>query len=156
MYQYTAIDEYTRKRYLWYIDEHSTYSSKIFVKRLVKYFKFKIKTIHTDNGMEFTNRLVWNSFNNPKRTLFEKTLEELGIEHKCIKPHTPKQNGKVERSHRKDQERFYYNKVFYSLEDLRNRGKDWMKEYNNFPMKPLKWLSPNEMLKKYKSQVVSV
>ena len=156
LYQYTAIDEYTRKIYLWYTDDHSTYSSTIFVKRLIKYFKFKIKTIQTDNGMEFTNRLVWNSFNNPKKTLFEKTLEELGIEHKCIKPHTPKQNGKVERSHRKDQERFYYNKVFYSLEDLRNRGKDWMKEYNNFPMKPLKWLSPNEMLKKYKSQVVSV
>ena len=156
LYQYTAIDEYTRKRYLWYTDEHSTYSSTIFVKRLIKYFKFKIKTIQTDNGMEFTNRLVWNSFNNSKKTLFEKTLEELGIEHKCIKPHTPKQNGKVERSHRKDQERFYYNKVFYSLEDLRNRGKDWMKEYNNFPMKPLKWLSPNEMLEKYKSQVVSV
>ena len=155
-YQYTAIDEYTRKRYLWYIDEHSTYSSTIFVKRLIKYFKFKIKTIQTDNGMEFTNRLVWNSFNNPKKTLFEQTLKELGIEHKCIKPHTPKQNGKVERSHRKDQERFYYDKVFYSLEDLRNRGKDWMKEYNNFPMKPLKWLSPNEMLEKYKSQVVSV
>ena len=60
---------------------------------------------------------------------------------------------KVERSHRKDQERFYYNKVFYSLEDLRNRGKDWMKEYHNFPMKPLKWLSPNEMLRLYDSQV---
>ena len=152
-YQYTAIDEYTRKRYLWYTDEHSTYTSAIFIKRLVRYFKFKIKTIQTDNGLEFTNRLNWNSFDKNKKTMFEKLLEELGIKHKLIKPHTPKQNGKVERSHRKDQERFYYNKVFYSLEDLRNRGKDWMKEYNNFPMKPLKWLSPNEMLRLYESQV---
>ncbi len=47
-----------------------------------------------------------------KKTKFEKTLEELGIEYKVIKPHTPKQNGRVERSHRKDQERFYYNRVF--------------------------------------------
>ena len=152
-YQYTAIDEYTRKRYLWYTDEHSTYTSAIFIKRLVRYFKFNIKTIQTDNGLEFTNRLNWNSFDKNKKTMFEKLLEELGIKHKLIKPHTPKQNGKVERSHRKDQERFYYNKVFYSLEDLRNRGKDWMKEYNNFPMKPLKWLSPNEMLRLYESQV---
>ena len=101
--------------------------------------------------MEFTNRLSWTAFDKNKKTMFEKALKELGIEHKLIKPHTPKQNGKVERSHRKDQERFYYNKVFYCLDDLRNRGKDWMKEYNNFPMKPLNWLSPNEMLKLYES-----
>ena len=56
----------------------------------------------------------------------------------------PKENGKVERSHRKDQERFYYGKIFYSLEDLRNRAKYWIQEYNNFPMRPLGWLSPNE------------
>ena len=76
----------------------------------------------------------------------------LKIKYRQIKPYTPKENGKVERSHRKDQERFYYKKVFYSLEDLRNRGRDWRKEYNNFPMRPLGWLSPNEFLKRYKSQ----
>ena len=48
-----------------------------------------------------------------------------------------------------------YHKVC-SLEDLRNRGADWRKEYNNFPMRPLGWLSPNEFLKKYKSQGESV
>ena len=53
-------------------------------------------------------------------------------------------------------ERFYYKKVFYSLEDLRNRGKEWRKEYNNFPMRPLGWMSPNEYLKKYKSQEESL
>ena len=155
-YQYTAIDEYTRMRYTWFTNEQSTYMSSEFVKRLVRYFPFKIKTIQTDNGFEFTNRLSWQAFMKKKQTMFEKTIEELGIKHKLIKPHTPKQNGRVERSHRKDQERFYYNKVFCSLEDLRNRGRDWRKEYNNFPMRPLGWLSPNEYLKKYKSQGESV
>ena len=159
-YQYTAIDEFTRIRYTWFTNEHSTYMSSTFVKKLVRYFKeqfgIKIKTIQTDNGFEFTNRLSWQAFLKNKKTLFESTLEELGIEYKVIKPHTPKQNGRVERSHRKDQERFYYNKVFYSLEDLRNRGTDWRKEYNNFPMRPLGWLSPKEFLKKYKSQEESV
>jgi transposase InsO family protein len=151
-YQYTAIDEYTRLRYTWFTNEHSTYMSSEFVKKLIRYFPFKIKTIQTDNGFEFTNRLNWQGFMKNKKTLFEKTLEELDIEYKLIKPHTPKQNGRVERSHRKDQERFYYEKIFYSLEDLRNRGKDWRKEYNNFPMRPLGWLSPREYLNKYKSQ----
>ena len=54
-YQYTAIDEFTRIRYTWFTNEHSTYSSSEFVKLLVKYYPFKIQTIQTDNGMEFTN-----------------------------------------------------------------------------------------------------
>ena len=155
-YQYTGIDEYTRIRYTWFTNEHSTYSSSEFVRRLVKYFPFKIKTIQTDNGMEFTNRLSWTGFLKNKQTMFEKTLEELKIEHKLIKPHTPKQNGRVERSHRKDQERFYHGKVFCSLEDLKNRAKYWRQEYNNFPMRPLGWLSPLDFYKKWKSQEQAV
>ena len=155
-YQYTAIDEYTRIRYTWFTNAHDTYASSEFAKRLVKYFKeqhgIEVKTIQTDNGFEFTNRLSWQAFLKNKETLFEKTLKELKVEYKTIKPHTPKQNGRVERSHRKDQERFYYQRVFYSLEDLREQGRRWRKEYNNFPMRPLGWLSPKEYLKRYKSQ----
>ena len=145
-YQYTAIDEYTRQRVLWASKEHSTYASTEFLKIIKKKFKYKIECIQTDNGTEFTNRLTTNR---DKKTLFEKALEEAGIRHKLIKPKTPRHNGKVERSHRKDQERFYYNKIFCSFEDFKNRLKYWEKEYNNFPMKPLKWLSPNEKYLEY-------
>ena len=72
-----------------------------------------------------------------------------------IKPYTPRHNGKVERSHRKYQERFYYNKVFYSFEDLINRSKYWIKVYNNFSMRPLGWMSPKEKWEEYKSQKVA-
>ena len=155
-YQYTALDEYTRLRYTWFTNAHDTSASSEFARRIVKYFPFKVKTIQTDNGFEFTNRLSWQTFLKNKQTKFEKTLEELGIEYKTIKPHTPKQNGRVERSHRKDQEIFYRGKVFWNLEDLRNRGASWRKEYNNFPMGPLGWLSPKEFLKRYESQEKSV
>lgn len=147
-YQYTAIDEYTRKRVLWASKEQSTSASTEFIKIVMKKFKFKIECIQTDNGFEFTNRLNWQG--TKKKTMFEKKLEELGIRHKLIKPKTPRHNGKVERSHRKDQERFYYNKVFCSFEDFKNRLKYWEKEYNNFPMKPLGWKSPNEKLEEFK------
>ena len=155
-YQYTAIDEYTRIRYTWFTNEHSTYMSSEFVKRAVKYFPFKIETIQTDNGFEFTNRLNWNKSKRKQKTIFETTLEKLKIKYRQIKPYTPKENGKVERSHRKDQERFYQGRKFYGLEDLRKQGAEWRKEYNNFPMRPLGWLSPNEFLKKYKSQEESL
>ena len=145
-YQYTAIDEYTRQRVLWASREHSTYASVEFLKVIIKKFKYKIECIQTDNGGEFTNRLTTYR---DKKTKFEKEWEKLGIKHKLIKPKTPRHNGKVERSHRKDQERFYYNKVFYSFEDFKNRLRYWEKEYNNFPMKPLNWLSPNEKYLEY-------
>ena len=148
-FQYTAIDEYTRIRYLYYCKEHSTYESEKFLNRLVKYFPFKIKLIQTDNGFEFTNKLSWNISTRNRQTLFERRLEELNIKYVNTKPHTPTENGKVERSHRKDQERFYYKKIFLNLEDLKEKGKRWMIEYNNFPMRPLNWLSPKEKLLEY-------
>ena len=146
-YQYTAIDEYTRKRVLWASKEVSTLASTEFIKEIIKKFPFKIECIQTDNGTEFTNRL--NPQRTKSKTMFEKKLEELGIRHKLIKPKTPRHNGKVERSHRKDQERFYYKRVFVSFEDFKKKLKKWEKEYNDFPMKPLKWLSPNEKYLEY-------
>lgn len=112
-YQYTAIDEYTRKRVLWASKEQSTSASTEFLKVMMRKFPFKIECIQKDNGFEFTNRLNWQG--TKKKTMFESKLEELGIKHKLIKPKTPRHNGKVERSHRKDQERFYYNKIFGAL-----------------------------------------
>ena len=141
-YQYTAIDEYTRQRVLWASKEHSTYASAEFIDIVINKFKYKIECIQTDNGGEFTNRL--NPQKTEMKTMFEKKLETLGISHKLIRPRTPRHNGKVERSHRKDQEMFYYKRVFVSFEDFKEKLRHWTREYNNFPMKPLGWKSPNE------------
>lgn len=141
MYQYTAIDEYTRLRHLQIYDEANTYTSVKFMKEVIKKFPFQIKEVRTDNGLQFTNRLVGKG---EKPTLFEKYLKECGIKQDYIKPFTPKHNGKVERSHRKDAERFYKNRVFYSLEDAQKQIQRYEREYNRFPMGPLGWNSPIE------------
>lgn len=141
-YQYTAIDEYTRQRVLWASKEHSTFASAQFLDIVINKFKYKIECIQTDNGFEFTNKLNVNR--REEKTMFEIKLEELGIRHKLIRPRTPRHNGKVERSHRKDQERFYYKRIFVSFEDFKEKLRHWTREYNNFPMKPLNWKSPNE------------
>ena len=103
-YQYTAIDEFSRWRYLEAFQEHSTYSSAQFLEHLIKAAPFKILCVQTDNGTEFTKRLLPGD-NGP--SLFETRLEQAGIRHKLIRPYTPRHNGKVERSHRKDNEYFY-------------------------------------------------
>ena len=146
-YQYTAIDEYSRFRYLEAFEEHSTFSSAIFLEHMLKAFPFKVECVQTDNGCEFTKRLA--NTQNPTPTLFEARLKQCGIRHKLIKPYTPRHNGKVERSHRKDNEYFYATHTFYSFEDFKKQLAVHSRKYNNFPMRPLNWKSPADYIKSF-------
>ena len=146
-YQYTAIAEYSRFRYLEAFEEHSSYSSAVFLEHLQKRFPFKIECVQTDNGQEFTKRL--GNTENPTPTLFESRLEQCGIRHKLIKPYTPRHNGKVERSHRKDNEYFYATHTFYSFDDFKKQLSVHNRNYNNFPMRPLNWKSPAQYIKAF-------
>ncbi len=150
LFQYTAIDEFTRLRFLAAYPEQSTYSSADFLKKLFQWYAqrgIRVECVQTDNGSEFTNR-----FSNSKRelpTLFEATAAQLGIRHKLIRPYTPRHNGKVERSHREDQKRFYSSHSFYSLDDFAKQLAIHNRRSYNFPMSPLKWLSPLEFTAQY-------
>lgn len=146
-YQYTAIDEYSRFRYLEAFEEHSSYSSAVFLEHMLKAFKFPVECVQTDNGQEFTKRL--GSSQKPTLTLFEARLKQYGIRHKLIKPYTPRHNGKVERSHRKDNEYFYATHSFYSFDDFKKQLAVHSRKYNNFPMRPLNWRSPAEYVKAF-------
>ena len=146
-YQYTAIDEYSRFRFIMAFKEQSTYSSVQFLNALIKAFPFKIECIQTDNGLEFIK-----SFDERKKgkiSLFEARLKELGITHKLIRPFTPRHNGKVERSHRKDNEYFYATHKFYSFEDFSKQLAIHLKRYNSFPIRPLAWKSPKQYILDY-------
>jgi transposase InsO family protein len=151
-YQYTAIDEFSRLRYVEAFEEHSTYSSAVFLEHVIRYFKFPVRCVQTDNGFEFTNR-----FSNAKRhvpTLFEHKASSLGIRHKLIRPYTPRHNGKVERSHREDQKRFYSRRTFYSFADFKLQLEAYRYRSNRIPMRPLGWRSPTEYLASYSVQYV--
>lgn len=144
-YQYTAIDEFSRFRYIEAFEENSTYSSTKFLLNMLEAFPFPVECVQTDNGFEFTKRFA-PSTKEKDLTMFEKKLAELGIQHKKIRPFTPRHNGKVERSHRKDNEYFYASHTFYSFEDFKKQLKVHSKRYNDFPMRPLGWKSPKETL----------
>ena len=150
LYQYTAIDEFTRLRFLAAYPEQSTYSSADFLKKLFKWYarrRIRVECVQTDNGFEFTNR-----FSNSKRdfpTLFETTASQLGIRHKLIRPYTPRHNGKVERSHREDQKRFYSCHSFYSLDDFTRQLAVHNRRSNNFPMRPLNYCTPSQFAVQY-------
>ena len=149
-YQYTAIDEFSRYRVLEAFEENSTYSSAVFLEHVIARFKrfgVKIECVQTDNGFEFTKKFGGSA--DGDLTLFERALKERQIRHKLIRPYTPRHNGKVERSHRKDNESFYATHTFYSFRDFSSQLKRWNTQYNTFPMRPLNWLSPLDTLRHF-------
>lgn len=146
-YQYTFLDEYSRFRYLEAFKEHNSFSSSEFIKHCIQRFPYAIECVQTDNGGEFTNKK--NPNNTARLSLFEQTLEELCIRHKLIRVYTPRHNGKVERSHRKDNEYFYASHRFYSFEDFQKQLAAWNRKYNDFPMRPLNWRSPKDILSSF-------
>ncbi len=146
MYQFTAMDEYSRLRYIEAFEDNTSYSAKIFLIHTLEHFykrySFKVECVQTDNGQEFTKRFTHRA----NKTLFEDILSRLNIRHKLIRPYTPRHNGKVERSHREDQARFYSIRKFHSMEDYATQLKQHLKYTNNRPMRPLGYLSPIEYL----------
>lgn len=77
-----------------------------------------LQIIQTDNSSEFTHTSIHS---------LEILCEELKTAHKLIKLRTPRHNGKVERSHRNDQQRFYSHLFFYSYDDLLKQMKVYLK-----------------------------
>lgn len=145
-YQYTMIDEATRERFIYPYQEKSVYSTIDFLKRAFTYFGYLPAIVQTDNGTEFTTPKI------AKKTTVcavDKFLAKLGITHKLIKPFTPRHNGKVERSHRSDQESFYNYLTYSTYDELKEKMQEWLDRYNNRPHSSLRnregkrvWLTP--------------
>jgi len=146
-YQFTAVDECSRWTFREMYDEHSTYSAKDFLLKLITTAPFPIRLVQTDNGTEFTNTLLVTK--SKHKTLFEQALIDRGILYKRIRIATPKHNGKVERQHRCDEQRFYNKLRMYSLADGRKQLEAYNKKSNNIPKVCLGFLSPNQVLEKH-------
>lgn len=135
-YQFTAIDDCTRFRVLKIYDQNNEQSAMDFVNHVKQALPFAIKQIQTDNGSEFGSTFTWH-------------LADLSIEHRKIRPGTPEENGKVERSHKTDAEEFYERQIFSDVKTLIRRLRDWEHEYNYYrPNMALGGLTPYEYLSK--------
>lgn len=149
-YQFTAIDCATRWRYLEIFDDCSNGNSVKFLEKVISLAPFRIRSIKTDNGTNFTNRYVGYAKSsdplNPKLHPLDLACQKSNIIHYLIDPGKPAQNGKVERSHRSDQEIFYDRNIFKTVCDLKRKIRIWNHEYNNLEHCGLNGKTPNEML----------
>ena len=147
-YQYTATDECTRWTYREMYEEQSTDSSKDFLLKLIRKAPFPIRMVQTDNGSEFTNALLVVKAKH--KSAFEAALEELGMEYHRIRIATPRHNGKVERQHRIDAERFYSRLRMFSLEDGRKQLEKYQRMSNSIMKSCLGMKTPNQMVALYR------
>ena len=152
-YQYTAVDTASRWRYLRIFDEQSNSHSVVFLQDVLSRFRYPIKAVKTDNGAVFTNRYV-GAYTQPdlsprKLHLFDLCCARHNIIHYLIDPGKPAQNGTVERSHREDQEKFYDQNTFHSLQQLETGIRIWNEGYNNMEHCSLNGKTPLEFLREY-------
>ena len=134
-FQYTAIDDATRLRALKIYGRHNQVNAMNFIDYVIDKFPFRIHTIRTDRGHEFQAQFHWH-------------VEDKGIRHVYIKSRSPELNGKVERSHRSDQEEFYQLLSYKDDVDLDRKLKEWERYYNyDRPHGAFNGKTPYEVLK---------
>jgi len=134
-FQYTAIDDATRIRALKIYPRHNQQNAIKFIDYVIDKFPFRIHTIRTDRGHEFQAQFHWH-------------VEDKGMKHIYIKPRSPQLNGKVERSHRTDQEEFYQLFTYTDDVDLNKKLAEWERFYNlDRPHGSFKGKTPYEALR---------
>lgn len=99
-YLFVAIDRATRTLYYKIYDAKTSANAESFMLECLDFFPFGITHVLTDNGLEFTNRLLKSKKGNYCTTPSKLDLvcTENGIDHRCTKPFTPKTNGMVEKA----------------------------------------------------------
>jgi transposase InsO family protein len=143
-YQFTAIDDATRVRALQIYDRHSQANAIRFFDYTLEKFPFRVHTVRTDRGHEWQALFHWH-------------VEDQGVRHVYIKPRSPQLNGKVERSHRTDQEEFYQLLTYSDDVDLSKKLAAWEDFYNLYrPHGAHEGQTPYEALKSMLVQPKSV
>ena len=99
-YLFVAIDRATRTLYFKVYDAKTSVNAEEFMIECIAFFPFGITHVLTDNGLEFTNRLLKNKKGEycAKPSKLDVLCQENNIDHRCTKPFTPKTNGMVEKA----------------------------------------------------------
>ncbi|BCH62167.1 hypothetical protein RvVAR0630_pl03090 (plasmid) [Agrobacterium vitis] len=127
LYLFVAIDRTSKFAFVELYAKAGKMNAAQFLRNLIKAAPFRIHTVFTDNGIQFTNQ---ERYKDAGYHIFDRVCDENGIEHRLTKVKHPWTNGQVERMNRtiKDAtvKRFYYD----DQEQLRTHLQSFSTAYN--------------------------
>jgi len=149
-YLFVAIDRATRWVFIRLYTAHTAANARRFLNALAKACPMQIRTLLTDNGREFTDRLFGTRARQPSgEHEFDRLCEALGIEHRLTPVRRPQTNGMVERFNGRISEVLATHR-FHSGEQLQATLERYVSLYNHhLPQKALGHLSPIEAMKRW-------
>ena len=146
VFNYVIVDECTRIRFVKGYPEINAALTVDFIEKAKSFFPFPINCIQTDNGQEFTWFLQRENVN-AKTHLLDQWCEIQNIKHKLIPVGVKEHNGKVERSHRIDEQYFYWHAPTDDLDNFNNELDKWIYKYNHIrPHGGINYTTPMEKL----------
>ena len=151
LYLYVAIDRTSKFAFVQLVKKTGRSSASAFLEALIDAVPYKIHTVLTDNGIQFTfpPRYADGPTARYMTHMFDMRCKENGIEHRLTKVRHPWTNGQVERMNRTIKEatvkRYHYDRH----EQLERHLKDFISAYNfGRRLKTLKGLTPYEFIVK--------
>lgn len=132
-YLYVVIDRATRALYYKIYEKKTAVNTQDFILEVKDLLPFNITHILTDNGLEFTNKLLKSKKGKycTKPSLLDEFCTENNIEHRLTKPATPKTNGMVERVNGTIKNGTIKRNQYQNIEELETDLKAFLIAYNS-------------------------
>ncbi len=146
---YVAIDRTSKFAFVQLVKKAGVVSASTFLTALIKAVPYRIHTILTDNGVQFTfpPRYANGPTARYMNHMFDMRCRENGIEHRLTKIKHPWTNGQVERMNRTIKEATVKRYHYDSHHQLQSHLTDFINAYNyGRRLKALKGLTPYEYI----------
>lgn len=131
-YLFVAIDRATRTLYYNVYESKTAENAVIFMNECLDFFPFGITHVLTDNGLEFTNKLIKSKKGEYCKTdsKLDDVCKENDIEHRLTKPGTPKTNGMVEKANDTIKQATIKRNEYTDKEQMNNDLMGFIVQYN--------------------------
>ena len=149
LYLYVAIDRTSKFAFVQLVRKTGRTSAAAFLTALIEAVPYKIHTVLTDNGIQFTfpPRYADGPTARYVTHMFDMRCRENGIEHRLTKVKHPWTNGQVERMNRTIKEATVNRYHYESHQQLEAHLPDFISAYNfGRRLKTLKGLTPYEYI----------
>ena len=149
LYLYVAIDRTSKFAFVHLVKKTGRTSASVFLEALIKAVPYRIHTVLTDNGVQFT--FPPRYANGPTATymthMFDMRCRENGIEHRLTKIKHPWTNGQVERMNRTIKDATVKRYHYESHQQFKSHLTDFVNAYNyGRRLKALKGLTSYEYI----------